>query len=103
MDHKGSGGVTYSGETQGPILVNGNTRQEQIMVGIRQTILVAAGAASILGYAHLAGWLSQWLQLAAPAAGAITFWAGQIKTVKVAKQAVVMANALPDAVATVVK
>lgn len=86
-----------------PIVVNATAAPDQWASAIRYLLMVLAGVAGVLGYAHLAGEFSGLLIIAAPLGGLITLVFGQRKVIAQSDKLKVMANALPDDIATIKK
>lgn len=82
-----------------PIQVSATPSPVQIAAALRQFVVAAGPLAGLVGYQGLAGEASPLLQYVGPAAALIAFLWGQYATWKHAKQAALMAEQLPDAVA----
>lgn len=85
------------------IQVNADPTQAQYAAAVRQAVLVASGVLSAFGATHLSTEIGALAMVAGPLAGLIVFVMGQLHTRHAEQKQIVMANALPDAVAKVVQ
>lgn len=84
-----------------PIIVDATPNATQLVVAVRQLILVASGVASAFGAAHLSTELGALMAIAGPIAGVISFALGQWYIVREERKKRAMAHALPNAIAQV--
>ena len=84
-----------------PIVVNESPAPDQLIVGVRQVILILSAAATATGAHHLGSWMGQMAVAAGPIASLAVVIAGQIHIRHQGQKLAIMANALPDSIAQV--
>jgi hypothetical protein len=84
-----------------PIVVNASSKQQMLMIGIRQFLLVCSGAATAFGATHLGSELGLLTVVAGPLAGLVTTVVGQYAIMRSEQAKRTMAQALPDVIAQV--
>ena len=83
------------------IVVSDSPAPTQLVVGVRQAILLIAGAVTALGAANIGNQIGVLAAFAGPIAAIITLVLGQIHTLHDHAKMKVMAKVAPEAVATV--
>lgn len=86
-------------QTNSPIMVWATPTPDQVMTGLRYTLLAVSSVASALGLEKLAGGASALLAAVGPIAVVVVFIWGQLVTRATSKQKAIMATALPDSIA----
>lgn len=84
-----------------PIVVNANPAVDQMVVAVRQLIIVLSPIATYYGAEHLSTVLGQLSAVLGPAATVITLIMGQLHSRHQSQKLVKMAGALPNSIAKV--
>ena len=84
-----------------PIAVDPTPADGQLAVALRQLLMTAGGAATVLGASHLGTFLGQAALLVGPIVAVASIIIGQLRERRTNAKEVFMANKLPDHIAFV--